>query len=54
MLICDEVTSALDDGTARAVMNVLTGLRETRGTAVIFASHDLRLVQGYADSVVTV
>ncbi|MGW2161914.1 ABC transporter ATP-binding protein [Nonomuraea sp. NPDC001699] len=54
VLICDEVTSALDDGTARAVMNLLTGLRETQGTAVIFASHDLRLVQEYADSVVTV
>ncbi|MET9241235.1 ATP-binding cassette domain-containing protein [Nonomuraea sp. NPDC003709] len=54
VLICDEVTSALDDGTARAVMNLLTGLRETQGTAVIFASHDLRLIQEYADSVVTV
>ncbi|MFI7135209.1 ABC transporter ATP-binding protein [Nonomuraea sp. NPDC050153] len=54
VLICDEVTSALDDGTARAVMDLLTGLRETQGTAVIFASHDLRLIQEYADSVVTV
>ncbi|MER6006512.1 ATP-binding cassette domain-containing protein [Nonomuraea angiospora] len=54
VLICDEVTSALDDGTARAVMNLLTGLRETQGTAVIFASHDLRLIQEYADSVVAV
>ncbi|MET7339438.1 ATP-binding cassette domain-containing protein [Nonomuraea sp. NPDC005650] len=54
VLICDEVTSALDDGTARAVMDLLTSLRETQGTAVIFASHDLRLVKEYADSVVAI
>ncbi|MFI7635936.1 ABC transporter ATP-binding protein [Nonomuraea sp. NPDC049400] len=54
VLVCDEITSALDGGTARSVMEVLTGLRQARGTAVVFASHDHHLVQTYADGVVTI
>ncbi|MFG6194538.1 ABC transporter ATP-binding protein [Nonomuraea sp. JJY05] len=54
VLVCDEITSALDGGTARSVMELLARLRETRGTAVVFASHDLGLIERYADGVVTV
>ncbi|MBB3730404.1 ABC transporter ATP-binding protein [Nonomuraea dietziae] len=51
VLVCDEITSALDGDTAQAMMELLTRLRETREMAVVFASHDLRLVERYADSV---
>ncbi|MFD1939657.1 MULTISPECIES: ABC transporter ATP-binding protein [Nonomuraea] len=54
VLVCDEITSALDGDIARAVMELLTRLRQTRGMAVVFASHDLRLVQEYADGVVSI
>ncbi|MFI6736938.1 ABC transporter ATP-binding protein [Nonomuraea sp. NPDC050451] len=54
VLVCDEITSALDGGTARSVMDLLARLRETRGTAVVFASHDLDLIERYADGVVTI
>ncbi|MGI5350572.1 ABC transporter ATP-binding protein [Streptomyces sp. CA-250714] len=50
VLVCDEVTSALDDGTATAVMDLLEELRDSRGLALILISHDLRLVADRTDS----
>ncbi|MGW0561781.1 ABC transporter ATP-binding protein [Streptomyces sp. NPDC003016] len=44
VLVCDEVTSALDDRTADSVMDLLEDLRESRGLALVLISHDLRLV----------
>ncbi|MFD5101569.1 ABC transporter ATP-binding protein, partial [Streptomyces albidochromogenes] len=44
VLVCDEVTSALDDRTAGAVMDLLEDLRESRGLSLVLISHDLRLV----------
>ncbi|MET8677245.1 ATP-binding cassette domain-containing protein [Streptomyces sp. NPDC004647] len=44
VLVCDEVTSALDRDTADAVMDLLLGLREAHGLALVLVSHDLRLV----------
>ncbi|MFF3767160.1 ABC transporter ATP-binding protein [Streptomyces sp. NPDC001922] len=43
VLVCDEVTSALDRDTADAVMDLLVGLR-AQGLALVLVSHDLRLV----------
>ncbi|WP_432095106.1 ABC transporter ATP-binding protein [Streptomyces sp. bgisy100] len=43
VLVCDEVTSALDRETADAVMDLLVGLR-AQGLALVLVSHDLRLV----------
>jgi peptide/nickel transport system ATP-binding protein len=51
VLICDEVTSALDSATAEAIMNLLTRLREERGTALVLISHDLPLVADRTDTV---
>ncbi|MFJ9736579.1 ABC transporter ATP-binding protein [Streptomyces sp. NPDC101166] len=44
VLICDEVTSALDPATAEAIMDLLDWLREERGTALVLISHDLPLI----------
>ncbi|MGW2633416.1 ABC transporter ATP-binding protein [Streptomyces chattanoogensis] len=49
VLVCDEVTSALDDGTAAAVMDLLGDLRDRRGLALVLISHDLRLVASRTD-----
>ncbi|WP_327588201.1 aldo/keto reductase [Nonomuraea sp. NBC_00507] len=54
VLICDEITSALDGDTAVAVMELLARLCRDRGVAVVFASHDLPLIEKYADTVVTI
>ncbi|MFE4361603.1 ABC transporter ATP-binding protein [Kitasatospora sp. NPDC056800] len=51
VLLCDEVTSALDTDTAAALMDLLDGLRTGRGLAVVLVSHDLPLVTGRADRV---
>nr|WP_282701286.1 ATP-binding cassette domain-containing protein [Streptomyces sp. CC219B] len=52
VLMCDEVTSALDPDTAVAVMDLLAELRERRGLALVLVSHDLRLVADRTDSLV--
>ncbi|MFJ9949400.1 ABC transporter ATP-binding protein [Kitasatospora sp. NPDC091207] len=51
VLLCDEVTSALDPGTAAGIMALLAGLRSDRGLAVVLVSHDLPLVADHADGV---
>ncbi|MFC9243117.1 ABC transporter ATP-binding protein [Streptomyces sp. NPDC057136] len=50
VLVCDEVTSALDDGTATAIMDLLEELRISRGLAQILISHDLRLIANRTDT----
>ncbi|WP_282612809.1 ATP-binding cassette domain-containing protein [Streptomyces scabiei] len=44
VLICDEVTSALDAETGHALMDLLTDLRERNGTTLVLISHDLSLI----------
>ncbi|MFF6807486.1 ATP-binding cassette domain-containing protein [Streptomyces sp. NPDC012616] len=51
VLICDEITSALDPGTAESIMDLLAGLRERHGTALVLISHDLLLVADRTDTV---
>ncbi|MFJ2664631.1 ATP-binding cassette domain-containing protein [Nocardia fluminea] len=47
VLICDEITTALDTETAAAVMSLLDRLRADRATAIILISHDMTLVRGH-------
>ncbi|WP_320785187.1 ABC transporter ATP-binding protein [Streptomyces sp. CRN 30] len=51
VLICDEVTSALDGGTAEAIMDLLGGLRTRHALALVLISHDLPLVADRTDTV---
>lgn len=51
ILLCDEVTSALDADTARGIMDLLTRLRTERGTTLVMVSHDHHLIAGYTDTV---
>ncbi|WP_406422647.1 ATP-binding cassette domain-containing protein [Streptomyces sp. NBC_00873] len=50
-LLCDEITSALDPGTATAVMELLQRLRTERNMAIALVSHELHLVTAYTDTV---
>ncbi|MGW0121547.1 ABC transporter ATP-binding protein [Streptomyces sp. NPDC003327] len=50
VLVCDEVTSALDHDTAESVMNLLADLRDRSGLALVLISHDLRLVESRTDT----
>ncbi|MGW6699505.1 ABC transporter ATP-binding protein/permease [Nocardia sp. NPDC055049] len=47
VLICDEITTALDTETATAIMSLLDRLRADRATAIILISHDMTLVRGH-------
>jgi peptide/nickel transport system ATP-binding protein len=49
VLVCDEVTSALDPANAEAVMSLLSGLRRDRGLALLLVSHNLELVAAHTD-----
>ncbi|MFJ1645859.1 ABC transporter ATP-binding protein [Streptomyces sp. NPDC088258] len=51
ILFCDEVTSALDAGTALGIMDLLTRLRTEHRMALVTVSHEHHLVARYADTV---
>ena len=52
VLVCDEVTSALDPANAEAIMALLGGLRRDRGLALLLVSHDLELVAVHTDQAI--
>jgi peptide/nickel transport system ATP-binding protein len=51
LLICDEVTSALDVSVQAAVMALLSELRTEMNLAMLFVTHNLTLVRSFADRV---
>jgi peptide/nickel transport system ATP-binding protein len=52
LLVADEPTSALDVSVQRTVLDVITELQRELGFACIFVSHDLAVVQEFAQRVV--
>jgi peptide/nickel transport system ATP-binding protein len=48
VLLCDEVTSALDVSVQAAIIELLRELADTFGTSVVFVSHDLGVVRSVA------
>ena len=49
ILLCDEITSALDVNTQAQVIRLLNELRDAKGVPVIFVSHDIALVSMICD-----
>ena len=52
LVICDEITSGLDVSVQASILNLLAELQDRLGTAFLFISHDLNLVQHFADRIV--
>ncbi|MEK8026045.1 ABC transporter ATP-binding protein [Pseudaquabacterium rugosum] len=52
LILCDEVTSALDTVVAAAVLDLIAQLRRELGVAVLFITHDLHTVRALCDEIV--
>lgn len=51
IVLCDEITSALDVSVQAAVLDLLNDLKTDQSTAFVFVSHDLTVVRALADRV---
>ena len=51
LIICDEVTSALDPLVANGILKLLLGLQKEEQVAYLFITHDLATVKSIADSI---
>ncbi|MEE9375916.1 MAG: ABC transporter ATP-binding protein [Rhizobiaceae bacterium] len=52
IMLCDEVTSALDSIVSSNVIKLLKKLRDETGVSFVFISHDLSTVGSFADEIV--
>lgn len=52
VMLCDEVTSALDSIVGANVIDLLKRLRKDTGVSFVFISHDLSTVASFADEIV--
>jgi len=51
VIICDEVTSALDQVVAQGILSLLLRLQDETGISYVFITHDLATVRAIADTV---
>jgi peptide/nickel transport system ATP-binding protein len=52
LILCDEVTSALDTVVGAAILDLLAQLRKELGVSYMFISHDLNTVRAVCDDIV--
>src|SRR5437762_13491583 len=52
LILCDEVTSALDTVVAAAILDLMAELRRELGVSYMFISHDLNTVRAVCDDIV--
>ena len=52
LIICDEVTSALDQIVQEGILKLLMNLQETLDVSYVFITHDIATVRAISDEVV--
>jgi len=52
IIICDEVTSALDSVVAAAILDLVSELRRKLNLSVLFISHDMQAIRAVCDDIV--
>jgi peptide/nickel transport system ATP-binding protein len=52
VLLCDEITSALDVSVQASILELLVELREARDLTLVFVTHDLGVLRSIADEAV--
>lgn len=52
VLLCDEITSALDVSVQASILELLIELRQAQALAMVFVTHDLGVLRAIADDVV--
>ena len=50
-LLCDEPTTALDVTTEKGILELINRIRTEHNMGIIFITHDLKLLRGFADKV---
>jgi len=51
LILCDEVTSALDTVVGAAILELMAGLRKELGLSIMFISHDISTVRAICDEI---